>query len=267
MTLDVSDLDAAMTPERRGDRTFSWDVPPSWQQGKGAFGGLVAGALILAGEAALGDPERPLRAQTLELMAPALVGPGDIEVTVLRAGSSVTVAAVALRQGGDMVAHAVLTFGRHRDDARWCALTPPLLPPAHELPIAPVAPPGAPTFTQHMEFRTTTGFPFSGVETTEILGWVRPRQSRARGAAYIAVCCDSYWPAALVSLRAPRPMATLTFTLQIVGDLRGVEADAPLLYRARSLASGDGYVPELRELWTPDGRLVALNPQTFALSR
>ena len=39
----------------------------------------------------------------------------------------------------------------------------------------------------------------------------------------------------------------------------------PLYFRARALASAEGFVSESRELWTPDGKLVALNPQLFAI--
>jgi acyl-CoA thioesterase len=267
------DLDVAMTPALReraddGRASFAWEVPDGWQQGKGAFGGLVAGALIGAGELALADPARPLRALTLEIMAPALVGATAIEVAPLRVGSSVTVMSAAMRQGDGLVAFAALTFGRERDDARWQTLAPPSLPPPSSMPVLPIGPPIAPVFTQHVEFRSHASTPFSGRVEPELTGWVRFRApGAARGAAYLAACCDSYWPAALIALPAPRPMATLTFTLQIAGDLRGVDPDAPLAYRARSLAAGGGYVPELRELWTPDGRLVAVNPQTFALSR
>jgi Acyl-CoA thioesterase N-terminal domain/Acyl-CoA thioesterase C-terminal domain len=262
------DLDAAMTPTPAGDDAFGWDVPDGWQQGRGAFGGLVVGALIGAGEAALADPERPLRAVTAELMAPAVPGPSTIRVTRLRAGRSVTVMTAVLAQPGGPVAHAVLTFGRTRDDAGWQALDPPALPPWAELALLEVPSPPGPRFVRHFELRPVTGAPFSGAPAAapEVLGWVRPRApGTGRGAAYLAACVDAYWPAFLVGERAPRPAATLTYTLQLTGA--AAPPAAPLAYRARALAAGDGYVPELRELWTADGRLVAVNPQTFALSR
>jgi hypothetical protein len=262
------DLDVATTPVRSGERSFTWDVPDGWQQGRGAFGGLVAGAIIAAGEAVVADPARPLRALTLEIMAPVVVGPAAIEVVPLRAGSSVVVARAELRVGAEVCAHAVLTFGRDRDEPAWQAATPPELPPADTMATAPINGPPAPTFTQHMEYRTAYGTPVSGEPTREMTGWVRPRApGAARGAGYIAACIDAFWPVAIVGGRAFRPASTLTFTMMITGDLRGVAPDAPLAYRARGLASGAGYMPELRELWTPDGRLIAVNPQTFALGR
>jgi acyl-coenzyme A thioesterase PaaI-like protein len=270
MAADALDLDTAMTPRRTGEATWTWQIADGWQQGRGIFGGLQVGALIHAGEAAVADATRALRAVTAEIVAPATPGAAAIEVTPVRTGSSVVVLRAELRSpaGGDVVAHAVLTFGRDRDAERWVAIEPPVLPPWREVAVAPVGPPSAPVFTQHFELRPLTGLPFDGgARNPEAIGWVRPRPGMAgasRGAAYIAACIDAYWPAALAGGTPRRAMSTLTFTLLVVGDLRGLDPDAPLAYRARSLAGAAGYVPELRELWGEDGRLIAINPQTFA---
>lgn len=63
----------------------------------------------------------------------------------------------------------------------------------------------------------------------------------------------------------PRPMATIAFTLDIAGGLDGLDPDAPVLYRAAAPVCTDGYVLETRELWGSDGRLVAINQQTFVI--
>ena len=68
----------------------------------------------------------------------------------------------------------------------------------------------------------------------------------------------------MTRMAAPRPLATIAYTLDIVG---GVAGDAPLLYRGTVPVAGDGYFLETRELWTEDGRLVAINHQTFAVIR
>ena len=56
-------------------------------------------------------------------------------------------------------------------------------------------------------------------------------------------------------------------TLDIVGDAAAGDPDAPLLYRGTVPVCGDGYFLETRELWSADGRLLALNHQTFAIIR
>ena len=64
-----------------------------------------------------------------------------------------------------------------------------------------------------------------------------------------------------------RPVATLTFAFEQVAGWDGLDPDAPLRYRARILAGGDGYAIEQRELWGEDGRLVALNQQTLVIMK
>lgn len=75
---------------------------------------------------------------------------------------------------------------------------------------------------------------------------------------------DAWWPAMFSMLDAPRPMATITFTLDLVGDPTGVEH---CFHQASTLSVFDGYQPELRAIWAEDGRLLAINHQTFVVIR
>ena len=60
-------------------------------------------------------------------------------------------------------------------------------------------------------------------------------------------------------------MATIAFTFQPIVRFEGLDPDAPLAFRARLVASADGYGVEYRELWGEDGRLLALNQQTLVI--
>ena len=86
----MDDFRAASTIVPQGDGRFTWDVPDGWQQGKGAFGGLVIGALARALGACEPEPERALRSISAELCGPMLTGATAIAVTVLRRGRGVT---------------------------------------------------------------------------------------------------------------------------------------------------------------------------------
>ena len=70
-------------------------------------------------------------------------------------------------------------------------------------------------------------------------------------------------PCALVVERAPRPMATVAFTAELLVDPTTLDPAAPFAYHAHLAGAADGYSVELRHLWQGD-RLVALNQQTFA---
>lgn len=263
----MKDFDELTTPVEV-DGQLVVDVPDGWQQGRGCFGGLVMAALVRAAERAIADPARPLRALAGEIVGPVQPGRAELRVEVLRAGNHVSTVAARLIQGGELQAHAVCVAGGDRGTYATAPNLPaPSPPPWRELAPAPIGPPLAPVFTQHVEFRVTGGLPFSsassGIETS---GWVRLRRpGRARDVAWLVAMIDTFWPAMIAAERAPRPIATLTFGFERVGDPERVDPDAPLFYRARILAGAGGYAVEARELWSEDGQLLALNQQTIVV--
>jgi hypothetical protein len=133
--------------------------------------------------------------------------------------------------------------------------------------VEPLAPaPFVPPFVEHFELRPTGPMPFSGAAEAAASGWVRPRDpGLARDAAYVTALADVWWPALYARLPRWRPMATVAFTLDLVDGCDGLPPDAPLYHRARVVAARGGYVVEQRELWGDNGRLVALNQQTFVV--
>lgn len=255
------ELEAATTPA--GGRIV---IPEGWRQGRGTYGGLVVASMIRAIDQRVADPARPVRSVTAELPAPVLHGEAELAVDILRAGSSVTTARCALIQSGEIKAHAVaIAAGARRDAPTWQELAPPAAPPWSSITPAPAG--GMfPEFAQHYEYRPVAGLPLAGGRP-EVIGWIRARHPGARrDAAYVAAVIDAWFPGALVRLPAMRPMATIAYTLDILGSLAPLADDAPLLYRARAPVATDGYFVETRELWTGDGQLIALNHQTFAVS-
>ena len=245
---------------------FLWDVPDGWQQGRGAFGGLVLAAMVRAAEQAV-DEDLELRTLSAVLCGPAMVGPAVIDVTRLRVGSSTTTATISLSQTGQVRAHATAFFGRPRiDGGDWTDMTPPVVPPWSEVPVLRAAPPQFPVFAQHIEFRPLSPPPVSGTTRTDVLSWVRlPRPGDLSPAALTVALADTLWPVQLPRMTQLRPMATVSFTIEFLSGSKGFSAVEPVLYRAISAAGAGGYATEMRELWTPDGRLVALNQQTFAI--
>lgn len=260
-TEEVPRFDLASRVTRVGDR-FRAEVPEGWQQGRGAFGGLSIGIAVRALEEA--EPERAMRAVTAELPGPLMPGAAEIAVTSLRRGSGMSTLEATIVQEGETKARVSGVFGRARvadvdlehtvDPGDWRAVEP--LPPQQL----------GPAFARYFEYRLTGPLPFAGGDEPVVEGWTRPRAPLPRyGAAEVVAMADAYWPAIFSTTTAPRPMATVTYTLQILHPPEALDPEAPLFYRARMLAGRDGYVSELRELYTPEGRLVALNPQTFVV--
>lgn len=277
-------LDEILTPRRlsvsgdTGETSFELAISDGWQQGRGAFGGLIVGAMARAcmSAASSGDGEgaaRSLRSLTAEIVAPSLVGPARIEVELLRRGSGVTTLAARLSQEDGLKAHAVAVLGSSRSESlSWQEMAPPQAPPWSAVPPFFTLDPGdrrlafMPSFARNFVFRNTGPMPFSGGSQAVASGWIAPRQPvRRRDEAFLIAMADSWWPACFSVLKTPRPVATLTFMIEILGDCGpdGASDDAPLYYCGRAPAARDGYTSEQRELWTADGRLLAINHQVM----
>lgn len=259
-------LDQLFSPRLISSDEYAFDLPDGWQQGRGLFGGLVAGVLIRALETAVG-PERALRSLTCEMCGPTLPGPLVVRVELLRAGNAVSTLAARLIQGGEVQAHAVGVFGKPRADTREVNELPkPEIPDWRAIEPVDLGPPMAPDFMRYMELRPIAGLPFTGASKPMTSVFVRPRYpGQPRDNAWAAVCADTCWPALFATEDQFRPCATIAYTFQPVLPPSDLDPEAPLFYRATDVSIRHGYAVEFRELWSPDGRLVALNQQTIAI--
>jgi acyl-CoA thioesterase len=264
-----------LSPRPDGDGVvlgFAIDVPDGWQQGKGAFGGLVIGSMAAAMAATL-PAARPLRSLTATLGGALGVGPARIAVSPWREGGSVSVASAQLSSGGEAVAQATALFGDARPTERdgvELPAPPELAAGWRDVTAVPMDAPFKPRFTRHFEYRTTGPGPFAG-SVAPAAGWLRPLLAPDDDAphtdATLVAMADAWWPAVLCAETRPRGAVTVAFTLQLCAAPAALPASEPLYHRGRSLAVHDGFVVEQRELWTAAGQLVALNQQTLALMR
>lgn len=247
-----------------------WEVPAGWHQGRGAWGGLVTAAVIRAATTA--DASEPgtrlLREVSVHMVGPLPAGPARLTTTLVRRGSATAIWQVEIA-GTETYAVGTVTLGAdrasdfaphtelHRPDvADWTAIDPLTL-----------GPPLAPEFLQHLAVRPVGGFPYSGGHD-DVLSWVAPgTQIPAYDDALLVGMVDALWPAALVQVTEPRPLATLAFTATLLVDPATVDPALPLLHRGRLLAYAGGYATESRELWTADGRLAVHNTQVITVIR
>src|SRR5262245_892856 len=122
-------LDDVLTPTRSDEgATYLLDVATGWEQGRGAYGGLVIGAMARACEAEAEG--RPFRSISAVVMAPVVAGPAHVAVTPLRRGSGVSILRASVSQGGALAAEATALFGAPRPDApTFVRREAPVLPP------------------------------------------------------------------------------------------------------------------------------------------
>jgi len=243
-------------------------IPDGWEQGRGAFGGLVLGALLRAMERANDDPQRVPRVLTGDLCGPVVAGEVEIDVRTLRRGKNVSNLDAQLMQGGEVLARAsaVLSTPRSVEAPRICPPSP-VHGRSHDVPVAKMGRPGGPAFAEHYEYRVLEPFPFAGGTEPVTRGWVREVDAPPLlDAPALIGLLDAWWPALFSLERAPRPVATVSFTAELLVPADTLDASEPLFYCGRDVVLRDGYFVELRELWSGD-QLVAMNQQTFALLR
>jgi hypothetical protein len=263
----TSSFEKASALERVGEDEHRLVLPDGWQQGRGAFGGLVLGILMEAMTSRESDPTRAARAFTGDLCGPALAKESRVVTRVLRRGNNQTNVAATLEQDGAVVAHAtcVLASPRKVKPPPRFVLEPPARVPFEEVPPIVLAPSTTPVFTQHYEYRVTAGAPFRGASDARVTGWIRERTPLSRvTASSLLGRLDAFWPALLAVEASPRPIATVSFLAEILCDPSTLDPAAPLFYRARVVAESAGYFVEMRELWNGDVP-VALTQQSLAM--
>lgn len=251
-----------------GDR----HVDPSWNQGRGAFGGLVAAMLLRAMEGEVADPARAPRSLHVHFAAPA-TGPCAVRASVVRAGNRVTHARAELRPleaGGAIASFASASFCRSREGAvRYRRATPPAVPGAETAQPFPPGLPGVPAFLDHFDLRFVgDSKPFGARATPFVAAWARLREPPAVfDAALAALYLDILPPAVSATFDAPRPLASVDFTVQLFERFPrpDVAPDGHLLVAISSTWADDGYTEEIRDLWTPSGVLLGSCRQLIAL--
>jgi hypothetical protein len=251
----------------RGISIYRADIPDGWQQGRGAFGGLVLATLLRAIERAEPDHARVARTLSGDLGGPVQPGGAELRVRRLRRGSNQSNLAAELAQGGEVLATAtaILSAPRAVVAPRFEPTPPAATGPWQDYPVVPMNPPFSPVFASNYEYRVVEGVPFAGGSAAICDGFVRERTPPPRyDAPAIIGLLDAWWPTLFSIDAKPRPVATIGFTAQILVDPASVLVDEPLRYRARMEALADGFFVELRELWS-GGRLVAMNQQMFVI--
>ena len=246
---------------------FAIDVPDGWQQGHGTFGGYGIACLARAIETVEPGGERPLRTLNAELCGPLLPGHAEIHVEVLRRGAGMTTVAARTIQGGTVVAHATALLGRSRTGQAYDGLSAPnLAAPGQLVPMEGEGP--WPRFARFFEYRNVGALPFSGHDVAQVDTWVRMRTpGQTFDTAHLIALTDATWPALFPTQTTFQRMSTISFMFQTFGPWDDLRTNAPIYHRGRVLWARNGHADEMREIWSEDGRLLALNHQTFATTK
>jgi acyl-CoA thioesterase len=257
-----------LTKDERGVRNGVID--PSWHQGRGAFGGLLAAMMLAAMAEDLDDAERIPRSLTVHFCGPAS-GAVALRTEIVRVGSRVAHATARISNDKGVTTIASASFCKDRpraDGDRYVHASMPAVEAAEKVPeLRPASVPGIAEFFQHVDARFCGPIkPFSSAKEARIAAWVRLREPALLDAPLAALLLDSLPPAIVATASMPRPLASVDFTIHFFSRFGG---DAPMdehqLVTIASRWAADGYTEELRELWSPRGELLAQCRQLIAL--
>lgn len=211
-----------------------------------------------------------MRTISVQMVAPAVVGPHLIETRIVRRGSAMsTWSAVLVTPSGDVVASMVAITGgarqavRTQDGSEWGTTVAPGVPPSESLQPVPSGPP-FPVFTRHLDMRPVSGVPFAGGPAASV-GWLRLLTQPTPSAAVLLALVDAWWPASLPMLAEMPRISTVNFTANLLVDPATVPAGEHLLHQSFVTAAADGFASEHRRLWTADRRLAVDNLQTMVV--
>lgn len=254
----MSDLEAALRLRTDADG-WTGEVPAGWSQGRTTFGGLVAGYLVRAAQAAV---ERPIRSVDVYFLEPVAPGPVRLQVDGLRVGKNLTHLAIRLEQDGRH--SAVGRFLLAESGAGPFDAVPPAPQPERSFDEAIEV--GfldglMPQFLQNMQIRYGEGDgPMSGSSRAVAGGWVR-NLGPARGVAALMAHLDAWPPPVMSLVSKPVAASSVRWHVHFHGDVD--EADGQQWSWLREEAQWrSGSLSTVTGMLVRDGVPVAYSEQT-----
>jgi acyl-CoA thioesterase len=256
-----TDLMASLA--RAGD---GWGVTvgEDWLQGRTVYGGLAAALCTEAAQREFADLP-PLRSAQFAFIGPA-TGALQLRPTLLRKGKSAVFAGVDLVGEAGHATPATLCFGAARPSAFAHTELGSLQPRAPDQ--CPDFFRGAPPtlrFLAHIEGRHVAGaMPFSGSADPQMTLWLRHRAAIAPSLAALLALADAPPPAASVMSRAPSPISTMTWSIDMLTDDIATD-DGWWLIRNVAEQISQGYSSQAMTLWNASGRPIMASRQNVAV--
>jgi len=251
--------DTAIEPV--GDGRFTALLHERWSSLVGIHGGYSAAIVARAVEATVDDADRALRTIAVQFASSPRPGPAEVEVTVERAGRSVTTTSARLLQAGKvrLVAHAVSSPawpGLAYDDS------------VHPRPDGPgdaalFEPPGGVAHFQNAEVRLDPDVvPFGGGDRAWVAAWLRPLADEPIDAAWLVAMGDIMPPAVFSRTTGPVKAATIEYLVHLATAKPGLPPGGHAYISCLSPLAAEGFAVEDATLWGPDGTTLAVARQT-----
>ncbi|CAG2158250.1 thioesterase family protein [Cupriavidus numazuensis] len=261
----LTNFSELLTRLARDSGCFSISLPSDWQQGRTAYGGLLAALGLHATQQAFADLP-PLRSAQFIFFAPA-TGALRLTPSVLRRGKSAVFVGVDIESEAGVCARAHFCFGLARDiDQDFLDVPWPAASPAQACPEL-FTWPNQPQFRQHFEGRLVRGGrPGNPSSRPEMLVWMRHRDKHV-AADYVGLLAlaDALSPAAFAMYQHAVPLSTMTWEIDFLPADCPVSSDGWWLLQCAADYVRHGYSTQGTTIWNSAGRPVLIARQTIAL--
>jgi len=238
-------------------------IPEGWSQGRACFGGLIGALMYSALEELV--PDRPPRSVYVSFIGPVAEGPVALKTEVLRAGGSVTQAECRLVQEGHTLAIMLVSFGLARESKiRVAGPQPVAMKPLDKAFPLPYVEGVSPVFLRYFDMRwATEHLPFSRSKEGSFGGWVRFKEELSINRSVLLAMIDAWPPAVIPMYKHPAPSSSLTWTVEFTDE---EISDEPWWQFHVDTEQGEGgYCVTQGQLWSKEGKLVALSRQTVTV--
>jgi acyl-CoA thioesterase len=242
-----------------------FSVTEDWGQGRSTFGGLAA-ALVL--EKISGTPaanQKGLQTLAVNFCGPLTANiPFRFRCETLSEGKSVVQIQGQLIQAGQIKTQVIACYGALRKstiDIQHSHASPQgAIEKAMHLPFIPGI---TPNFVQHIDSHMLSkSIPFTGVDTTEVTGWMKFKQEpKLFNEAAIVALIDAWPPAVLQLLKEPAPASTITWNMEFVQPAPELKPNDTLFYDCQVIQASNGYAHTEAKVFHPNGELLVLSRQ------
>jgi acyl-CoA thioesterase len=258
------DADTAVVPAG-APGVYDATISDRWAVPRGPNGGYIAALVLRALQDAVGDADRAPRSLTLHYLRPPVPAqPATVEVTVERAGRSLTTLSARLVQDDRPMVLVLAAFATTFPTAAdYATPAPDVGPPPAELNVVPAGPNVPPIAVRSAMAPLFGPEPFSGGDEALAGGWLRLAEPRIADAAAVAFYADAWIPSPWTRLTALSVAPTIDLTIHFRARLphAGMAIGDPVLARFSSSTSHDGFFEEDGAIWAPDGTLLAQSRQ------
>ena len=254
-------LNDILTAAQANETGLALAIPPTWMQGRTAYGGLTA-AIALDAALRSEDDLPPLRSAQIAFVGP-VAGEVTVETRLLRRGRTAAFIEASVYCDGKLGTRGLFVFMTNLKSGIDMVDTLPATSIALDEAI-PVRPHPDPSFfTNNFEFRYAA--PKQDEPAPEFLRWAKlGDRTGLHPAVELMAIGDAMPPAAMMLAKEFGPISSMTWMVNVLSDAPA-SADGWWLTRSVADYARNGSSNQTMQVWNSSGDLILSGMQSVAI--